>query len=151
MVDFPDVPGKMSEWDTVAAVDGAAETLSYLSKNSKIYVATGASDSTEVDIKAAFKRVDLDKYISGYYCKSNVSQVKGSPEFLLEILKRLNKHPSQLTLVGNSLKKDVEPALAIGINAVWLCKDSSDNQRENIRIITKLKELCLCDNSYVAR
>ena len=72
MVDFPEVSGKMCNWQVVEAVSGAKEALENLSKTSKIYIATGAADSTEVEIQMAFERVGLNQYISGYFCKENV-------------------------------------------------------------------------------
>lgn len=74
MVDFPGVPGKMCDWEKVAAVPSAMEALENLSKHSKIYVATGAAESTESDIE----RVGLSQFISGYFCQSNIGSAKGS-------------------------------------------------------------------------
>ena len=51
MVDFPSVTGAMCDWEVVEAVNGAKEALEALSKHSQIYVATGAADSTELEIK----------------------------------------------------------------------------------------------------
>lgn len=51
MVDFPEAKGSMCDWDEVRAVDGAKEALAHLSKKHKIYIATGAAQSTEVQIK----------------------------------------------------------------------------------------------------
>ncbi len=39
MVDLPDKQGKMCDWDIIEAVSGAEETLAFLSKESKIYIA----------------------------------------------------------------------------------------------------------------
>jgi phosphoglycolate phosphatase-like HAD superfamily hydrolase len=83
MVDFPDVIGKMCDWEVVKAVSGAKEALEVLSKHSQIYVATGAADSTELEIKLAFERVGLSQFISGSFCKANLGLSKGSPEFLV--------------------------------------------------------------------
>ena len=54
MVDFPDVIGKMCDWEIVKAVSGAKEALDVLSKHSQIYIATGAADSTELEIKRIY-------------------------------------------------------------------------------------------------
>ncbi|MDK9759618.1 HAD family hydrolase, partial [Vibrio sp. D173a] len=59
MVDFPDQSGKMCDWPVVEPIAGAHETLEYLSKYHKVYVATNAADSTELEIKHAFSRVGL--------------------------------------------------------------------------------------------
>lgn len=76
MVDFPEQKGKMCEWDTVQAVDGAVQTLKQLSQTSHIYVATNAADSSEIDIKLAFERVGLSPYIKGYFCKATTNHTK---------------------------------------------------------------------------
>lgn len=143
MVDFPRVPGKMRDWDVVAAVEGAEDLLEFLSKRAQVYIATGAAESTEEDIEAAFARVDLDKYISGYFCKSNLGIEKGSSAFYSRILARLGKAPNQVTMVGDSFQKDIEPARQLGMNAIWLTKDGSTNPGNGIRAITSLRELCV--------
>ena len=130
MVDFPGVPGKMCNWEVVQAVEGAEEALRCISKYAEIYIATGASESTEIEIKAAFDRVGFGKYISGYFCKSNLGIEKGSPAFFSCILDKLGKHPNQVTMVGDSLSKDIEPARVLGMNVVWFCKESSEHQND---------------------
>ena len=75
MVDFPNASGKMCDWENVKAVTGAKNALNALSRHAKIYVATGAADSTELEIKLAFERVGLSEFISGYFCKANQYQV----------------------------------------------------------------------------
>ncbi|KAB2823081.1 HAD family hydrolase, partial [Aliivibrio finisterrensis] len=56
MVDFPNTQGKMCDWETVQAVDGALEMLASLSqKGHLLYVATGADDSCVQDIELAFE------------------------------------------------------------------------------------------------
>jgi putative hydrolase of the HAD superfamily len=142
MVDYPGVPGKMCDWEIVEAIEGAEEALRFVSKNAEVYVATGAAESTETEIKAAFNRVGLDKYITGYFCKSNLGIEKGSPAFLASILTKLGKHPNQVTMVGDSLKKDIEPAQLLGINAVWLSKDKEADLSGSVRRISSLRELC---------
>ncbi|MEH6576444.1 MAG: HAD hydrolase-like protein [Amphritea sp.] len=149
MVDFPGIAGKMCDWETVAAVEGAEAALRQLSRTSRIYIATGAANSTEADIKAAFKRVNLDMYISGYFCKANLGVEKGSADFLPAILKQLNAQPQQVTVVGDTLHKDIHPAQALGIQSIWLCLQQTDyhlnsdlnNQLDNVRVITSLREL----------
>lgn len=142
MVDFSGVPGKMCNWDKVEAVDGAAAALKTLSQQSRIYVATGAAESTEAEIKAAFARVGLDQYICGYFCKANLGVEKGSPAFLPSILSRLAVQPHQVTVVGDSIQKDIEPALALKIKAVWLNSSAKSRPEQKFRIISSLKELC---------
>lgn len=142
MKDFPGVSGKMCDWKEVEAVEGANEVLRFLSRQAKIYVATGAEESTEEEIKRAFNRVGLDKYISGYFCKANLGVDKGSSDFLAKILEKLEKKPNNVMMVGDSLTKDIEPAQALGINAVWISTEKPLNKGYNIRVVSSLKELC---------
>ena len=142
MADFPGSKGKMCEWEAVRAVDGAKEALMFLSKRAKLYVATGAANSTEKEIKAAFERVGLVRFISGYFCKSNVGIEKGTSAFLLWILNKLGKQPSQVTMVGDSLKNDIEPAQMLGIKTIWLSTGQDSSQSHHVRKISSLRELC---------
>lgn len=142
MVDFPGAPGKMCDWDVVEAVDGAKEALECLSQTAKIYIATGAAESTEPEIQRAFERVGLDQFITGYFCKANLGVPKGSPGFLEAIVARLGKPVSCIAMVGDSLAKDIEPAVAIGIQPIWLSIGSISDIPDGIRVIGHLRELC---------
>ena len=140
MVDFPGQSGKMCDWKRVEAIDGAAEALAYLSRTAKIYVATGAADSTESDIERAFSRVGLDRFLSGYFCQANVGHRKGSQEFLLAILARLELEASRVAMVGDSLEKDITPAIEAGIQPVWLTSEAN-GAPAGTRLVRSLHEL----------
>jgi putative hydrolase of the HAD superfamily len=142
MVDFPGVVGKMCDWKVVKAVDGASETLEFLSQSASIYVATGAAESSESDIKRAFARVGLDKFMSGYFCESNIGHMKGSPEFLPTILEHLGLPAKRVALVGDSFTKDIEPAARIGIHPIWLRSENTPIPA-GARAIRSLRELCI--------
>ena len=143
MVDFPNVPGKMCDWVTVESVVGAKAALESLSKNAEIYIATGAADSTEIEIEQAFARVGLNEFISGYFCKANLGLVKGSPDFLQAIISKLNKPVENIAMVGDNFEKDIKPALAVGINPIWFTPDNNEIAPEKVRIINRLSELCV--------
>lgn len=141
MIDFPDAKGKMCHWDTVEAVNGAKETLKALSQTAKIYIATGAADSTEQDIKQAFERVGLDQFISGYFCKENIGLSKGSPEFIKAILAKLSIATEQVAMVGDNFEKDIKPAFDMGIQAFWFTKEYQENVPDKVKNITQLSAL----------
>lgn len=141
MVDFPGVTGKMCHWQTVEAVSGAKKALAELSKNSQIYIATGAADSTEAEIKLAFDRVGLSQYISGYFCKANLGLAKGSAEFLNAILTKLTVPAESVAMVGDNFDKDIKPAIAVGIKPFWFTQQNSETIPDNVRIIHQLSEL----------
>lgn len=142
MVDFPDQSGKMCDWKVVEATSGAKETLATLSKRAKIYIATGAADSTVPEIQRAFERVGLSPFISGYFCKANIGLSKGTPEFLHSILAKLQIPPENMAMVGDNFEKDIKPAIAAGIQPIWLTKNETVSIPENIKIIKQLNVLC---------
>lgn len=119
MVDFPHADGKMYEWDYVEVVPQAKETLVKLSKEHQIYIATSASDSGLEEVQRAFQRVDLDQYISGYFCFSNIGIKKNCAEFYHAVAKKLGVKARELTMVGDLPDKDIYPALEAGLNAIW--------------------------------
>jgi FMN phosphatase YigB (HAD superfamily) len=141
MVDFPGVTGKMCDWDIVEAVSGAKKALEVLSKHSQIYIATGAADSTEIEIKLAFGRVGLSQFISGYFCKANLGLSKGCPEFLESILVKLNTPAVNVTMVGDNFEKDIKPAIAVGIQPIWFTQNNIEKTPDNVRVINKLSEI----------
>jgi FMN phosphatase YigB (HAD superfamily) len=143
MVDFPDVVGKMCDWEIVEAVSGAKKTLDLLSKKAQIYIATGAADSTELEIKLAFERVGLSQFISGYFCKANLGLPKGSPEFLDAILAKLKTQAINVTMVGDDFEKDIKPALAVGIQPIWFTNSNVEQIPPNVKVINRLSELFL--------
>ena len=143
MVDFPGMPGKMCDWPEVQAVEGAFETLQALSQQAKIYIATGAEESTERDIKSAFERVGLAPFISGYFCPSSLGFCKGEAEFLPEILSRLALPEANLAMVGDSLEKDILPAIDLGIQPIWFVHSKPSEQPAGVRVISNLHELVI--------
>ena len=143
MVDFPDATGKMCDWEIVAAVIGAKETLETLSDHAQIYIATGAADSSELEIKRAFDRVGLSQFISGYFCKANLGLSKGNPQFLELILDKLNIPAKSGAMVGDNLEKDIKPAIAVGIQPFWFTKSDTSPELDNVKVIKELSALCV--------
>jgi len=141
MVDFPGVTGKMCDWKIVEAVSGAKETLEALSKHSQIYIATGAADSTELEIQRAFERVGLSQFISGYFCKANLGLSKGSPEFINSILDKLKIPLVNVAMVGDNFDKDIKPAIATGIQPFWFTKNEIESVPDNVKVIKQLSAL----------
>lgn len=142
MVDHPDRSGKMCDWPSLKTVDGAADLLARLAITARLYIATGAADSCEADIRRAFERVQLDRYLSGYFCQANLGVSKGTPEFLAKILKQLDAQPGQVTMVGDSYDKDIAPALAVGIEAIWLNPQRVSGQQSTlVRQVSSLRQV----------
>ena len=122
--------------------------LTQLAKTHAVYITTGATDSREQDVKAAFARVNLDQFITGYFCHANLGVSKGSAEFFSKILGKLNVPAASVVMVGDSFKFDIEPAIDVGIQAIWLTDENTGPDRGaiNYRRIQNLQEL-VCENA----
>lgn len=120
MVDFPHYAGKMCDWPKVAAIPGAREALEFLRRRSRLYVVSGAADSSADDIRRALARVDLDRFIAGCLCRENVGFQKPDLRFYQEVLAQLGVEAREVTMVGDSLEKDVLPCHRLGVRTVLL-------------------------------
>ena len=140
MVDFADATGKMCDWPVVECVTGAPEVLKHLSRAHRVYIATGAADSSEAEIKLAFERVGLSQYISGYFCQANLGVGKDNVNFYPLIASRLKTDAACLTMIGDDLGKDISPALAAGLNAIWFTP-SRKKSSPGVVTINKLSQL----------
>lgn len=141
MIDFPDMTGKMCDWDHVETMTYAKEALRYISQKARIYIATAAEQSFPEDIEKAFRRTGLHRYIDGYFCKHNTGYIKPAPEFYRAILKQLCAAPDVVTMVGDSLEKDILPAHRLGFKTIWITTPPYPDVPEGVRIISTLREL----------
>ena len=144
MVNPAHMKGKMCNWEHVEAINGAHDTLALLSQQGcKLYVATGAVDSSEEDIKAAFERVGLAGYILEFFCQSNLGIGKGTAAYYQAVIEALGVDASEVTMVGDILHRDIVPAVEAGLNAIWYTPDGSLAEVSgDYQQIQHLSELC---------
>nr|WP_286298851.1 HAD family hydrolase [Vibrio sp. FE10] len=143
MIDFPDAQGKMCDWETVQEVSGAQALLAQLSEHHNIYIATNAADSSKDDIISAFERVGLSQYIDGYFCKASIGLSKYDSGFYPAIIAKLGVKPQDITMVGDTLEKDIYPALEAGLQAIWFNAEGKvfESNHANIVQIQSLTQL----------
>jgi putative hydrolase of the HAD superfamily len=91
-------------------IDGVIETLEALHKNYTLIVAT-KGDLTEQLGK--YRRSGLDKYF--HHCE--VMENKDEKNYM-ELVAKHNLEPSQLLMIGNSVKSDIAPVVNIGGTAI---------------------------------
>jgi HAD superfamily hydrolase (TIGR01509 family) len=116
---LPEFDGPMKDWPRVEAVPGAFETLTALHEEWILALATNAADSDEQDIRAALRRVDLDRLLDKVYCFKKIGFRKPSPEFFAYILEDLGLPPDQVIMVGDDYAADVLGAWQCGLRAAW--------------------------------
>ena len=122
---------------------GAAEALASLCRVARLYVASGATESTAEDIRMALGRVGLDRYVSGCFCRQNTGFQKPDPQFYRAVLRILGARPEHVTMVGDSLEKDILPCHALGLQAILLAEAVPPGLPTDIRVIASLDELRL--------
>ena len=140
MVDLPNQTGPMCDWPHLQAVEGAKACLQRLSEHAQCHVATNAEDSTEAQIRLALKRAGLSEYLSHVFCRENLGVGKTAADYYTKIVNRLNVNPEHITMVGDSLERDVHQALRAGIKAVWF-NANSERAASNILTINRLDML----------
>ena len=140
MVDIPNQTGPMCDWPKVQIVDGAKACLQRLSQHNQCHLATNAGDSTEAQIRLALIRVGLSEHINHIFCRENLGVGKTDPSYYQKITGMLNVNPDQVTMVGDSLQRDVHQALKAGLKAVWF-NPNDDHVASNIVAINRLDML----------
>ncbi len=91
------------------------ERLTALHEEWILALATNAADSDEQDIRAALRRVDLDRWLDKIYCFKKIGFRKPSPEFFAYILEDLGLPREQVIMVGDDYVADVLGARQCGL------------------------------------
>lgn len=101
-------------------MDGAQEVLSQLNEMGYcLYLYTVGDKEIQ---RRKIANTDLARFFKGIYFVSNGDyRVKlKDEESLRKFLRRYDLNPETTWMVGNSLRSDVNPALALGLPCIWL-------------------------------
>ena len=119
MVDQPGRPEPMCDWPEVQAMPNAALALSQLTKFAKCHLATNAEYSDQDQIRKALARVGLDNWIENIFCFRSIGHRKPSAQYFDLIASSLSVANGDMTMVGDTLEKDILGALQCGLKAIW--------------------------------
>ena len=121
-------------------IDGVVETLDALHKHYKLIVAT-KGDLTEQLWK--YRKSGLGKYF--HHCE--VMENKDEKNYL-ELCAKHDIEPSQLLMIGNSVKSDIAPVVNIGgiaINTphevIWVHEMMDMPESDRIIVVDKIKDV----------
>lgn len=142
-----EVVGKIIEYGKellekpIVLLDGVEETLESLYGKYKLVVATKGD---LLDQRRKLHNSGLGKYFHHIEVMSDKQE-----QDYLDLIKRLEIEPSEFYMIGNSLKSDVLPVLAIGGHAAhvpfhttWAHeKIDHEVKHENFRSFEKIKEI----------
>ncbi|WP_153810825.1 HAD family hydrolase [Paraglaciecola arctica] len=139
MVDLPNQTGPMCDWPKIQVVAGAKNCLKRLSRNAQCHLATNAEDSSEVQIRHALIRAGLSEFITQVFCRENLGLSKTDTGYYLKIVQQLGASPSQVSMLGDSLEKDVLAPMAAGLKSVWF-NPTNQKSSQNILMVEQLSE-----------
>ena len=118
---------------------GVEETLAQINGYRKVVFTKGELQDQENKLR----RSGLLKYFDDV----EITSVKGEPEFMA-LCEHQRVSPSELLMVGNSLKSDIAPALAVGAWAVhipfyvtWQLEHVEDFEHPRLQKIARFNEL----------
>jgi putative hydrolase of the HAD superfamily len=96
----------------IELLPGVAETLIYLAQRHKLILMTKGDEAEQAD---KLSRSGL----SHYFAAVEIVVEKDAATYR-EVIKRHELAPHSSWMIGNSIKSDINPALAAGLNAVFL-------------------------------
>lgn len=86
------------------------------------------------------KKLQLDKYIKYIVTSEEVGCEKPNKKIFDCALKKINLLPSEVCMIGDSFKKDIEGAINLGIKAYWKTTKQFNNNN-NIITFQKFNDL----------
>ncbi len=125
----------------IQKLEGVDEVLSSLKPSYRLVVATKGD---LLDQERKLKKSGLEHY----FHHTEIMSEKGEADFR-KLIRHLDVHPSEFMMVGNSLKSDILPVLAIGGHAVHVPyhvtwsheKIEKRVEHENFREVNAIKEI----------
>lgn len=127
--------------EVVIAVEGALETLEYLSKKYEIIVAT---NGPKVATKQKLEKIGCLEYFTEVLSADMVGFMKPKVEFFHAIEERYSDNTSKdYLIIGDSLNSDVGFGMNTGIDSCWFNQrhEATDNVHTPTFTISKLREL----------
>jgi putative hydrolase of the HAD superfamily len=93
-------------------IDGVEETLAYLSRRHELTLFTkGHPDEQKLKLERSG--------LGGYFTHAAIVKEKDAPAYS-RLVEERGFHPPRSWMIGNSPKSDINPALACGLNAVFV-------------------------------
>ncbi|WP_233897423.1 HAD family hydrolase [Tenacibaculum piscium] len=133
--------GKEMLEEPIDLLDGVVEILQELQGKYKIIVATKG------DLLDQERKLEKSGILQ-YFHHTEVMSDKKIADYL-KLIKRLEIHPSELLMIGNSLKSDVLPLLEIGASAIhvpfhttWIHEQVSNQQKnDSYTTVSKITDI----------
>lgn len=118
MKDFPQYDGPMWTWPQLEAVAGVEKALREITECYPCYVVTNAASSGARDVYRALQQVHIAAYIAEVFTSRELQAQKPDPELYRRAARSAGISPEEAVMVGNDLKKDIEPAKKVGMSTI---------------------------------
>ncbi|WP_051540501.1 HAD family hydrolase [Clostridium ihumii] len=106
--------------DDVVTYDNTKEVLKCIrNRGYKIGVISNTAYYDEI-MKECFKKLGLYEFIDVFIFSYSLKLGKPKKEIFYKALEKMNITPKEAIMVGDSLKNDMEPAIKVGMKAIWL-------------------------------
>lgn len=124
MRDFP-FEGAMKNWPFVSVLPGVKEVLAELKQNYMLVLGSNAGDSSSLDIVEALRRENIDHYFYQVYSSKDLGYEKPHIQFFKAIERELRLEESEMMMIGNNCKKDLQGAKQAGWTSIWFNENES--------------------------
>jgi len=118
MIDYAS-QGPMYLWERVDWVPGAQDSLSKLSTQYPLCIATNAPHSGTEEMIKALDRVGAKRFFKNFFSSKELGYGKPDPRFFLAIAEKLHVVPGDCLMVGNHYSKDIVGAKRAGMMTIY--------------------------------
>lgn len=97
------------------------------------------------NIQAVLADFGVDSFFPSIIESAIVGVRKPDPAIFMLGVEALNLKPSEVTVIGDSYRKDIQPAQSLGCETIWIKGigwDESEDKIDHPAIITDFSELC---------
>jgi len=118
-----------------------SETETVLEKLSQDYKIILVSNTDSFSVNNVLNKFALNKYFSEKFLSFETKKIKTDPQFLQEVLEKLNVSPEDCVLIGDSVQSDMLAAKNVGIKAVLVDRRNSRDFHPKIKTLEELEKV----------
>jgi len=104
-------------------VDGAGEIMEYLASRYRVFVTTNAPHYQQV---TRLTTAGLITHVEKVFTSEEIGVSKPAPQFFAACFARLNVHPEETVIIGDSLTADIRGGGAFGMKTCWFNPDRKE-------------------------
>lgn len=125
--------GPMCDWPRVELLPGTRDALTDLSKDFRLFAASNAGDSNAELMGRALARVGIRDRFERIWTARELGWKKPDPRFFEAAVRETGLLPAACAAVGDDYARDIVPAAAAGLRAVWLREGAEEPGRPLFR------------------